>query len=253
MVRDVRSIDLNADLGEGAGDDAAMLALVSSASIACGGHAGNPESMFAALVAARARGVVAGAHPGYPDRAGFGRVVVPMPPDAISRLVAAQVGALCGVAALAGARVAYVKPHGALYNLAASDVAVSGAICDAVRAVDGSLALLCLSGSVTERVARDRGMRVAAEIFADRAYRADGTLLPRGEPGAVIDHPEAVVARVLAMLGSGAVTAACGTRLPLAMDSLCLHGDTPGAVALARALRRAIEAAGWRIAPFVRA
>ena len=247
-----RRIDLNADLGEGMGDDAAMLALVSSANIACGGHAGGRDTMLAALTTARARGVVAGAHPGYADRANFGRVVVPMSAEEIARMVAEQIATLCEVAALAGHRVAYVKPHGALYNLAATDAEVSRAICRAVRAVDQEMALLCLSGSVTERVAREMGLPVGAEIFADRAYLADGTLMPRGQPGAVIDDPAAVVARVRRMLGDGCVTAACGTVLPLAMDSLCLHGDTPGAVVLARTLRAAIEAEGWRIAPFAR-
>lgn len=244
------TIDLNADLGEEAGDDAAMLGIVTSANIACGGHAGGPEAMFAALATARAQGVSAGAHPGYADRASFGRVVVPMEPAAITRMVAAQIGALAGVATLAGVRLAYVKPHGALYNLAAVDEGVSRAICDAVAAADASLALLCLSGSVTERVARAMGLSVAAEIFADRAYRADGTLMPRGEPGSVIHDPAQVVARVLEMLRTGHVTAADGTALPLAMDSICLHGDTPGAVTLARELRRAILAAGWTLRPF---
>jgi UPF0271 protein len=246
----VRSIDLNADLGEEVGDDAAMLGLVSSANIACGGHAGGPAAMYAAFVTARARGVVAGAHPGYADRANFGRVVVPMAAEDITRMVAAQVGAAQGVAARAGIRVAYVKAHGALYNLAATDAAVAQAIMAGVRAVDPSLVLLCLSGSVAERAARAAGMAVAAEVFADRAYRGDGTLVPRGEPGAVIDDPVAVEARVVAMLRSGRVTAVDGTALPLAMHSVCLHGDTPGAVALARQLRAGIEAAGWRIAPF---
>lgn len=245
-----RSIDLNADLGEGVGDDAAMLGLVSSANIACGAHAGGRAEMLAALTTAKARGVVAGAHPGYADRANFGRVVVPMAPDALERMVVQQVAGLGALAALAGHRVAYVKPHGALYNLAATDAGVSQTICRAVRAVDPSMALLCLSGSVTERVARDMGLPVAAEIFADRAYLFDGTLMPRGQAGAVIHDPAAVVARVRQMLDSGCVTATCGTALPLAMDSLCLHGDTPGAVALAQSLRAAIGAAGWRIAPF---
>lgn len=248
-----RTIDLNADLGEEAGDDAAMLGLVSSASIACGAHAGGPEAMFAALMQARDRGVVAGAHPGYADRANFGRIVVPMEAGAISRMVAAQVGAACGVAAMAGCRIRYVKVHGALYNLAVTDAGVARAICDAVRAVDPGLVMLWLSGSVAERVAHDMGVPVAAELFADRACRADGTLVPRGDPGAVIHDPAAVVARVRDMLRSGHVTAVDGSALPLAMDSLCLHGDTPGAVALARAVRGVIEAEGWRVAPFVRA
>jgi UPF0271 protein len=242
------SIDLNADLGEGMGDDAAVMALVSSANIACGGHAGDAVSMRAALRAARDAGIAAGAHPGYEDRADFGRVVVPMDPGAIAAMVARQVGALADIAAGLGLRLAHVKAHGALYNLAAVDAGVARAVCDGIRAVDPGLACLCLSGSLAERVARDAGLRVVAEVFADRAVRPDGTLVPRGTPGAVIHDPAAVVARVRAMLADGAVTAVDGSRLPLAMDSICLHGDTPGAVALARALRAAILDAGWCIA-----
>ncbi len=244
-----RRIDLNADLGEEVGDDAAMLALVSSANVACGGHAGGPEAMFAAMAEAKRRGVTVGAHPGYADRANFGRVVVPMSAGEVERLVAAQVGAAMAVAALAGHRVAYVKAHGALYNLAAAEPEVARAVARAVRAVDARLCLLCLSGSAGERVSREI-LPVAAEVFADRGYAADGTLLLRGTPGAVIHDPAAVVARVRGMLAQGAVTAADGARLPLAMDSLCLHGDTPGAVALARALRGALAADGWAVAPF---
>ncbi|MFN0116640.1 MAG: LamB/YcsF family protein [Paracoccaceae bacterium] len=245
-----RCIDLNADLGEETGDDPSMLALVSSANVACGGHAGGPEAMYAAFSAACANGVAAGAHPGYPDRANFGRVVVPMSEAGIERMVAAQVGAAAGVAALAGHRLSYVKAHGALYNLAATDVGVARAIARAVRAVDPRLSLLCLSGSPAVRVSADAGLTVFSEVFADRAYRADGTLVPRGEPGAVIHDPAAVTDRVLAMLDSGAVVAADETTVRLAMDSLCVHGDTPGAVGLARGLRAALEAAGWRIARF---
>ena len=243
-----RSIDLNADLGEGVGDDAALMTLVTSANIACGGHAGGGPVMRTALSQARDHGVTAGAHPGYADRANFGRVVVPMTAGAITAMVAEQVAAACDMAAEVGHRIAYVKPHGALSNLAATDAVVSAAICDGVRPT--GLVLLCLSGSVTERVARAAGIPVAAEIFADRAYRPDGTLVPRGTPGAVIHDAQAVVARVLDMLRTGTVTAIDGTALPLAMDSLCLHGDTPGAVTLARLLRAAIIATGVRIAPF---
>lgn len=243
-----RRIDLNADLGEGMGDDAAVMALVSSANIACGGHAGDAGLMRAALLAARDRGIAAGAHPGYEDRANFGRLVVPMAAGAIAAMVSRQVGALAGMAAGLDMRLAHVKAHGALYNLAAVDAGVARAVCDGIRAVDPGLACLCLSGSLAETVARDAGLRVLAEVFADRAVRPDGTLLPRAEAGAVIHDPQAVVARVLAMLRDGAVTAVDGTRLPLAMDSICLHGDTPGAVALARALRAAILSAGWRVA-----
>jgi 5-oxoprolinase (ATP-hydrolysing) subunit A len=250
MTNPPRQIDLNADLGEDMGDDDALLALVSSANIACGGHAGGPSVMVATLTQAKARGVVVGAHPGYADRANFGRVDIPMTMAALEQMLARQVGALCGVAALLGVRVAYVKPHGALYNLAARDAHVSAALCRAMRAVDPALALLCLSGSVTERLAQTAGIAVAAEVFADRAYLANGALMPRTQPGAVIHDPDAVVARVKAMLSTGAVTAADGTRLPLRIDSICLHGDTPGAVMLARRLRHAVQDAGWRIAAF---
>jgi 5-oxoprolinase (ATP-hydrolysing) subunit A len=243
-------IDLNADLGEGVGDDAAMMGIVSSANIACGGHAGGPEETYTALTTARAMGVAAGAHPGYPDRANFGRIALPMTAEEVTRMVAYQVGAACGMAALAGHRIGYVKAHGALYNLSATDADAAAAIARAVRAVDGGLRLLCLSGSVAERVSRDMGLTVAAEVFADRAVQPDGTLVPRGVPGAVIHDPQAVVARAVAMLLDGAVTAVDGSRLPMAMDSICLHGDTPGAVAIARALRAGLEGAGWRIAAF---
>lgn len=247
---DPRHIDLNADLGEGVGDDAAMLGLVSSANIACGMHAGGPEEMGAALAAARAGGVAVGAHPGYADRANFGRIVVPQTLAGIERLVAWQIGAACGMAALAGHRITYVKAHGALYNLAATDTDVALAIARAVRAVDPALTALCLAGSAGAAATMATGLRVAAEVFADRAYRPDGTLVPRTEPGAVIHDAGEVAARTLRMLEDGAITATDGTRRAVPMDSICLHGDTPGAMALARALRAALGAAGWRIAPF---
>ena len=243
-------IDLNADLGEGVGDDAALMTLVTSANIACGGHAGGGAMLRAALVLALDHGVAAGAHPGYADRANFGRLAVPMTDAALLLLVTEQVAAACEMAAEVGHRMCYVKPHGALYNLAATDAGVSAVVCDALRAVDPALALLCLSGSVTERLARDRGMPVFAEIFADRAYLPNGSLVPRGQPGAVIHAPDQVVARVLDMLRSGCARAVDGTALPLVMESLCLHGDTPGAVALARLLRAAMLAEGITIAPF---
>lgn len=244
-------IDLNADLGEGVGDDAAMLGIVSSANVSCGCHAGDAGTMATAFATARAQGVRTGAHPGYPDRANFGRLVVPMTVAEVERMVAWQVGAAMGVAALAGTRIAYVKAHGALYNLAATDRGIADAIARAVRAVDSRLTILCPAASQAETAANDAGLPVAAEVFADRAYRPDGTLVPRGEPGAVIHDPAQVSARVLAMLEAGAVKAVDGTEVPLRIDSVCLHGDTPGAVALARALRATLEAAGWRIAPFV--
>lgn len=248
-----RRIDLNADLGEGVGDDTAMLAVVSSANIACGMHAGGPQEMLAAFATARQRGVAVGAHPGYDDRANFGRVVVPMSTREIEAMVAWQVGAAMGVAALAGHRLGYVKAHGALYNLAAVDDDVAGAVVRAVRAVDPALILLCPAASRAEAAARAAGLDVAAEIFADRAYRPDGTLVPRSEPGAVLHDAAAVAERTLRMLDEGAIFAIDGSRRPTRMDSICLHGDTPGAVALARSLRAALIGAGWRIAPFASA
>ncbi len=179
-------IDLNSDLGEGfgpweMGDDAAMLGIVTSANVACGAHAGDPEVMYRTLVTARERGVVVGAHPGYADREGFGRRVIPMQPAEIGRMVAAQVGALQGIARLAGVTVAYVKAHGALGNLAAADEAVAGAVAEAARAM--GLPVLAISGTALERVCRARGDRVFSEVFADRAYLPDGQLVPRSRRG----------------------------------------------------------------------
>lgn len=247
-------IDLNADLGEGfgpwvMGDDAAMLGLVSSANIACGGHAGDPEVMFATLKLAQARGVRIGAHPGYADLAGFGRRVIAMPPEAVGRMVAAQVGALMGVAALAGARVDYVKPHGALGNLAADDRAVAAAIVSAVDAL--GLPLLAISGTMLEQVARGRGVAVYSEVFADRGYLASGRLVPRGQAGAMLSDSEEAAARLVGFLQSGLMPVVDGDPIPLAAQSVCVHGDSPGAVAMARALRDRLTAAGVIIAPFL--
>jgi 5-oxoprolinase (ATP-hydrolysing) subunit A len=249
-TQDDRHIDLNADLGEGVGDDMAMLSIVSSANIACGLHAGGPDEMGAAFVAARAQGVAIGAHPAYADRANFGRIVVPHTLAEVERLVAWQIGAACGLAALCGHQITYVKAHGALYNLAATDAGVARAIARAIRAVDPGLVSLSLAGSVGAEATVATGLRVAAEVFADRAYRPDGTLLPRTEPGAVIHDPQVVTARTLRMLTEGAIAATDGSKLPAQMDSICLHGDTPGAVALARVLKAELIGAGWRIAPF---
>lgn len=244
------SIDLNADLGEDQGDDAAMLGLVSSASIACGFHAGGPDQMGAAFAAARSAGVVVGAHPGYSDLANFGRVVVPMSMAAIERMVAYQVGAACAVASLAGHPIRYVKAHGALYNLAATDMDVATAVARGIRGVDTGLCALGLAGSAGARAMEATGIRVFSEIFADRGYNPDGTLMARSLPGAVLHDPGDVTTRTLAMLEEGAILAHDGSRCQVGMDSICLHGDTPGAVELARWLRAGLLAAGWRIAPF---
>jgi 5-oxoprolinase (ATP-hydrolysing) subunit A len=253
----IAAIDLNADLGEGfgpwtMGQDAALLAVVSSANIACGGHAGDPDTMFATLAEARRRGVAVGAHPGYADLAGFGRRIIPMTAGAIERMVAAQIGALTGVAALAGVGVGYVKPHGALANLAADDPDVAAAIARAVRAVSRDLAVLAISGTALEPAAQDAGLAVFSEIFADRAYRPDGRLVPRSDPGAVLHDPGEVTARMLGFVQSGRMPVQGGGDIALAAHSVCVHGDSPGAVALARGLKAALEKAGIPVAAFRR-
>lgn len=249
-------IDLNSDLGEAygpwrMGDDAAMLDLVSSANIACGGHASDPDTMFATLSAAAARGVSIGAHPGYADREGFGRRIIPMQPDQIARMVAAQVGSLMGVAAIAGAEVRYVKPHGALYNLASEDRVVAQAIVSAVAALPGRLAILAMPGSELAQAAEAAGLRVFAEIFADRGYLPDGRLAPRGMAGAVLHDPEIVARRLLDVLDSGLMPVLDGAPIPMPADSVCIHGDNPAAVAVAGLLRQRLTEAGVGIAPFL--
>ena len=249
-------IDLNSDLGEGygpwaMGDDAALLDIVSSANVACGGHASDPETMFRTLGAAARRGVVIGAHPGYADREGFGRRVIPMAPAEIGRMVAAQVGALQGVAALAGARVAYVKPHGALANLAADDAAVAAAIAAAVAALPGDLAALAISGTEFETAARAAGLPTYSEVFADRAYLPNGRLVPRSRADAMLHDPAAAAERLIHLLDTGLMPVSGGDPVPLAAQSVCVHGDGPGAVAMARAVRSRLEAAGVAIRPFL--
>ena len=249
-------IDLNSDLGEGygpwvMGDDAAMLGLVSSANIACGGHASDPETMFQTLRLAARNGVSVGAHPGYNDPLGFGRRVIPMAPAEVGRMVAAQIGSLQGVAALAGARVAYVKPHGALANLAADDRAVADAIALAVKAISPDLALLAISGTALEDAARAAGVAVFSEIFADRGYTPAGRLVPRSQPGAMIHDAQAAVTRLLAFFDTGLMPVVGGDPIPLAAQSICVHGDSAGAVAMAREIRSRLTAAGVTIAAFL--
>lgn len=248
-------IDLNADLGEGfgpwrMGDDAAMLDVVTSASLACGGHAGDPETMFDALRAAAARGVAVGAHPGYADREGFGRRVIPMSPAEIGRMVAAQVGALQGVAALAGTTVRYVKAHGALANLAADRAEVAAAIAGAVAALPGRLTLLAISGTELEVEGRKAGLPIVAEVFADRAYQADGRLVPRGQPGAVLHDADAAAARLLRFVETGRMPVLGGGEVALDAGSVCVHGDTPDAVQMARMVRARLAGAGVTVRAF---
>lgn len=251
-------IDLNSDLGEGfgpwtMGDDAAMLGIVSSANVACGGHASDPQTMHRTLQTAASHGVVVGAHPGYADREGFGRRIIPMRHEDIGLMVAAQVGSLQAIAALAGTQVRYVKPHGALGNLAADDAGVARAIVQAVRALPGSLAVLAISGTVLEHEARDAGLRVFSEVFADRGYLPNGRLVPRSQPGAMIHDIDPAIERLLRWLETGRMAVVGGEPIALAGHSICVHGDSPGAVDMARAIRQRLQAQGVAITPFLAA
>jgi 5-oxoprolinase (ATP-hydrolysing) subunit A len=251
----MRSIDLNADLGEGygpwsMGDDAAMLGIVTSANIACGGHAGDPDTMFDTLAVAGKNNVVVGAHPGYADRAGFGRRIIPMSPDEMARMIAAQIGALSAIARLVDVDLRYVKAHGALANLAAGDGAVARVLVNTVQQVDERLAILAISGTEIERAARSAGVQVFSEVFADRGYQASGQLVPRRQPGALIHDPAEAVDRLLGFLETGLMPVVDGAPIPLAADSVCVHGDSPGAVDMTTQLRSRLLAAGVELRSF---
>jgi UPF0271 protein len=241
-------VDLNADLGEGMGDDAAMLGIVTSANIACGYHAGDHASMRATVALAAARGVGIGAHPSYWDREGFGRRATEMAAGELEALVAHQVGALWAICRLEGARLNHVKPHGALSNRAAVDEVVAEAVAAAVVAVDAGLILLAPAGSVLAAKGSAAGLRVAEEVFADRAYDDAGNLVPRGQPGAVIHDPDQAVAHALAMVRDGYIRSISGALIPCRADSVCVHGDNPQAVAMAQRLRNAFVDAGLSLA-----
>jgi 5-oxoprolinase (ATP-hydrolysing) subunit A len=245
-------VDLNADVGEsfGAwtlGHDAALFMHITSANVACGFHAGDPGVMRATVELAREHGVAVGAHPGFPDLSGFGRRDMHMSPREVEDLVVYQIGALAGVAAAQGVRLQHVKAHGALYNMAVTDLVLADAIAAATAAIDRDLVLLGLPGSQLLRAGERAGLRTASEVFADRAYRSDGTLVPRTQPGAVIHDEEAVVRRVIAMVRDGTVTADDGTQVPLRADTICVHGDTPGAAQLAGRIRAALQDAGIHV------
>ncbi|MEO6301149.1 MAG: 5-oxoprolinase subunit PxpA, partial [Paracoccaceae bacterium] len=222
-----------------------------SANIACGGHASDPETMYATLQLAARNGVTVGAHPGYNDREGFGRRIIPMPPAEVGRMIAAQVGSLQALAAMAGTRVQYVKPHGALANLAADDRAVADAIIAAVRVISPDLAILAISGTELEIAARMVGIPVYSEIFADRGYLSSGRLVPRSRPGAMIHDPAVAVARLLAFVETGLMPVVAGDAIPLAAQSICIHGDSPGAVEMARQIKTRLGAAGVAIRAFL--
>ena len=249
-------IDLNSDLGESLGawsmgDDDAMLDIVTSANVACGFHAGDPAGILATLRAAQARGVVVGAHVAYPDLIGFGRRNMDVASSDLVASVIYQIGALQGLAAAAGTRVRYVKPHGALYNTIAHDERQARDVIAGIRAIDPGLALVALAGSPLVRWAADAGLCVVAEAFADRAYTPQGTLVSRREAGAVLHDPARVAARMLRLVTEGVVEDIDGSLAPVRADSICVHGDSPGAVAMAAQVRRTLQQAGVALAPFV--
>lgn len=246
MARDQtgRSIDLNSDLGEGAGTEAALMPLISSANIACGAHAGDPETMRATVDLALTHGVRVGAHPGYRDPAGFGRRALDLPPDALAADLRRQIGALRTIAEAAGVRVTHVKAHGALYNRGERDEAIATLIASTIASVDPGLAIVATPGSAMARAAAAVGVPLIREGFIDRAYEPDGTLRPRTLPGAMLLEPERAAAQALGFVQGGGVRATDGSFLDVAVDTLCIHGDSPGAVDIARAVRRALEQAG---------
>ena len=249
------TIDLNSDLAEGfgayrCGDDDAMLKIVTSANVACGFHAGDPEIMARTFRTAKERGVAVGAHPGFPDLWGFGRRRVPFSAGEIERIVAYQIGAAQALAAYAGHRISYVKTHGALGNITEVDREVADAVARAVRAVDSSLKYLAITLSEQVRAMERAGIEPIAEIYADRGYTEKGGLIPRGQKGAMIEDPDEAADRVVKMVEAGAVITASGAHLKAPIRSVCVHGDSPHAVESARRVRAKLEAAGVKVAPF---
>lgn len=244
----MRTLDLNADLGEGMGADAALLELVSSASIACGGHAGDEATMRATIRAAKARGIVIGAHPGFADREHFGRRRLLLPPQDLDEQIRGQVRRLVEIAEEEGAAVRYLKLHGALANMAAEEPTIAALCFAAVTGLIDDLAILALDNSAQVEIAQDLGLRVIREAYADRAYQPNGLLLPRSEPGAVLHDPGAIVARAIRLAERGEIIAVDGTVVRTEARSLCVHGDTPEAAAIARQLRQALDEAGIEVA-----
>jgi 5-oxoprolinase (ATP-hydrolysing) subunit A len=254
----MHSIDLNCDCGEsfGAyviGDDAAMLNIVTSANVACGFHGGDPEVMARTFRLAKDNGVAVGAHPSFPDLQGFGRRRLPFSAGEIERLVAYQIGAAQALAAYVGHRLTHVKPHGALSNIASEEPEIAHAIARATKAVDPKLIFLAIASTQLERAGDAAGLAVAREIYADRSYRDDGLLVSRALPDAVLHDPATIAARVVTMIEEKAVVTASGKRRPTQIDSVCVHGDTPDAVAIAQGVRAALTKSGISLRPFARA
>lgn len=251
------SVDLNSDMGEGfgayrMGDDDAMLSIVSSANIACGLHAGDPEIMATTFATAKAKGVAVGVHPGFPDLWGFGRRNIPFSAGEIERLVAYQIGAAQALSTYAGHPITHVKAHGALGNLTQQDETVARAVNNAVKAVDPNLVCLTIALGHQERLARDMGLKCRSEIFADRAYTDEGFLVHRSQPGAVIHDADAAARRVVRMVKNGSIETITGRVIVTPIDSICVHSDTPSAVGIARTVREALEDAGVTVANFLR-
>lgn len=249
------SVDLNSDLGESFGPwvmgaDEQMMALISSANIACGGHASDPETMYRTLILARQHRVVVGAHPGYPDLMNFGRRKLPFTPEEVLRFCVAQIGSLMAIAQLAGTRVLYVKPHGALANVAADDRTVAEAIARGVEAL-GGLAVLAISGTELDHVARARGLPTYSEIFADRGYTKLGRLVPRTHPRAMVTDSEEAAERLLNFFRTGLMPTIDGPSIPLEAHSICIHGDSPHAVGMATRVRRALSEEGIVVRSFI--
>lgn len=249
------TIDLNSDMGEafGAyrmGDDEAILQVVTSANVACGFHGGDPEVMAATFTRAKELGVAVGAHPGFPDLWGFGRRNIPFTTGEIERLVAYQVGAAQALSAYAGHPITFVKAHGALGNLMETDAGVAGAVVAAIKAVDPALACVATALGAGERASRDAGLHTVSEIFADRAYTETGTLVSRKLPGAVLHDPAEAAARILRMVRAGGIETQSGALLPTPVHTICVHSDTPTAVAVAAAVRRTLEGDGIAVRAF---
>ncbi len=249
-----RMIDLNSDLGESfgvwtLGDDRRVLDHITSANTACGFHAGDPHVMLQTVRAARERDVAIGAHPGFPDLAGFGRRPMTCSPDEVYAFCLYQIGALAAICRAEKMPLCHVKPHGALYNQSCGDLQLATAVAQAVHDAIPDLILLGLAGTMHEKAAQEAGVRFAAEAFADRAYQADGSLVPRSRQGAVLHDPETIAARVLQMVEGGTVEAENGVTIPLRVDSICVHGDNAAACQIAATVRSALDTAGFCVRP----
>ncbi|UWR95469.1 LamB/YcsF family protein [Phaeobacter inhibens] len=250
-----KTVDLNADMGESfgpwtMGDDAALLDVVSSANIACGFHAGDPDVMAATMALARDHGVGIGAHPGFDDLQGFGRRQMQVPQDTLANMIRYQLAAAQGMARAAGTEVRHLKLHGALSNMACVDHGMARTCYEAALDLDPDLIIMVLAATAMEEVVRELGCNWCGEIFADRAYNDDGTLVDRSLPGAVIHDPEIAGPRILKMVAEGAIITESGARIPTAIDTICLHGDTPTAVQLARSVRQSLSDGGIAIRAF---